>query len=307
MPGRIAAAAALAVLLLAPLQALAGLALLFEPVSGKVLYAEDPDLSWHPASLTKLMTVYVAFGAISRGELTMEDKVICSANANKQPPSKIGLPVGAEMGVGLALRVLLVKSANDVAVMLAEKVGGSEAKFIDQMNAAAERLGMTRTHYVNPHGLPDDRQVTTARDLAILTRAIMKEYPDYADLFALPYVKVGKRRMNNHNSLLRSYIGADGMKTGFICASGYNVVASATRDRVRLVAVVLGARTGQSRLVRASELLDHGFEWYRWKALFARKLDRLPVQQAALAEPATDLHANVCGGRRPASSHRGKR
>ena len=298
---------AVGALVCAPLQALAGPALLFEPATGKVLYAEDPDLSWHPASLTKLMTAYLTFTAISRGELALTDKVICSENANKQPPSKIGLPVGADMSVELALKAVLVKSANDVAVMLAEKVGGSEPGFIKLMNDAARRLGMTRTRFVNPHGLPDDRQVTTARDMAILARAILKEFPDYGDFFTLQHVKIGKRTLRNHNSLLRNYIGADGMKTGFICASGYNVVASATRKNVRLVAVVLGARSGASRRKRAAKLLDHGFEWYDWKSLFARRLDILPVQQAALAEGPGNMRTYVCGSRRPARKARRKR
>ena len=290
-----------------PFGAQAGPALLFEPATGKVLYAEDPDLSWHPASLTKMMTAYLTFSAISRGELAMTDRVVCSENANKQPPSKIGLPVGADMSVEKALKVLLVKSANDVAVMLAEKVGGSEPAFIDLMNDTARRLGMTRTRFVNPHGLPDRRQITTARDMAILTRAIMREFSDYGDFFALQHVKVGKRRLRNHNSLLRNYIGADGMKTGFICDSGYNVVASATRDNVRLVAVVLGARSGASRRKRASKLLDHGFEWYDWKSMFARRLDILPVQQAALAEQPGNLRNTVCGSRRARKPKRKRR
>jgi len=300
-------ALAFALLLCLPVRVLAGPALLFEPATGRVLYAEDPDLSWHPASLTKMMTAYLTFAAISRGELSMSDKVICSANANKQPPTKIGLPIGAEMSVELALKSLIIKSANDVAVMVAEKVGGSEARFIDQMNAAAKRLGMTRTRFVNPHGLPDTRQVTTARDLALLTRALMKEFPDYGDFFAMQHVKIGKRRLRSHNSLLRRYVGADGMKTGFICDSGYNVVASATRDNVRLVAVVLGARSGQSRSVRARKLLDHGFEWYGWKSLFARDIDILPIQQASLAEAPGNMRSRVCAVRRKARRTKRKR
>ena len=300
-------ALALALVLFLPAPALAGPALLFEPATGRVLYAEDADLSWHPASLTKLMTAYLTFGAISRGELSMSDKAIVSANANKQPPSKLGLPVGAEVSVELALKSLIVKSANDIAVALAEKVGGSEPRFIEQMNATAKRLGMTRTRFVNPHGLPDKRQVTTARDLALLTRAIMKEFPDYGDLFAMQHVKIGKRQLRSHNALLRRYLGADGMKTGFICDSGYNVVASATRDDVRLVAVVLGARSGQSRGKRAEKLLDHGFEWYGWKSLFARNIDILPVQQATLAEAPGSMRSLVCGGRRKVRRTKRKR
>ena len=151
--------------------------------------------------------------------------------------------------------MLIVKSANDVAVMLAEGVGGSEEAFVARMNEAAQQLGMTRTHYANPNGLPDDRQVTSARDLAKLTRAIIVEFPEYADIFALPSVQVGKKVLRTHNRLLASFPGADGMKTGFICDSGFNVVASATRDGRRLVAVVLGEPSVVTRTDRAANLL----------------------------------------------------
>jgi D-alanyl-D-alanine carboxypeptidase len=298
MTARLAATILVALALWLPVGAHAGPALLFEANTEKVLYAEDPDLLWHPASLTKLMTAYLTFEAISKGELAMSDKITCSANANKQPPSKIGLPVGATMTVERALKVLIVKSANDVAVMIAEHVGGSEQGFIDQMNLAAKRLGMTRTNFVNPHGLPDKRQITTARDMALLTRAVLKEFPDYNDFFAMRSVKIGKRSLRSHNWMLRNYPGADGMKTGFICDSGYNVVASATRGDVRLVAVVMGARTGLSRRKRATKLLDHGFQRYEWKALFAEHLDQLPVQMASLSEGPESLRSTVCGVRR---------
>ena len=290
--------------LLPPVRAAAGPALLFEPATNKVLYAEDPDLSWHPASLTKMMTAYLTFGAISRGEISMSDKVTCSENANKQPPSKMGLPVGARISVELALKTLIVKSANDVAVMLAEKVGGSEQGFINEMNAAARRLGMARTQFMNPHGLHDDRQITTARDLAILTSAILREFSDYEDFFAMQSVRIGKRRLRSHNSMLRQYIGADGIKTGFICASGYNVVASATRNDRRLVAVVLGSRSDKSRRERTSKLLDHGFEWYEWKSMFVDELDILPVRQASLVEGPADMRSTVCRVRRRARQSR---
>ena len=190
MTARLAAAFVVALALWLPVGAQAGPALLFEANTEKVLYAEDPDLLWHPASLTKLMTAYLTFEAISKGELSMADKITCSANANKQPPSKIGLPVGGTITVEAALKILIVKSANDVAVMVAEHVGGSEQAFVDQMNLAAKRLGMTRTNFVNPHGLPDKRQITTARDMARLTRAILNEFPDYSDFFAMRSVRM---------------------------------------------------------------------------------------------------------------------
>ncbi len=292
-------------LLLPPGSATAGPALLFEASSGKVLYAEDIDNLWHPASLTKIMTAYITFEAIRNGKLKLDDKVVCSEVSAKEPPSKIGLPIGAEMSVALALKALIVKSANDVAVMLAEKVGGSVENFVARMNATAQRLGMTRTRFVNPNGLPADEQVTTARDLAKLSRAIVRDFPQYAELWAMPHFRIGKRRLASHNSLLRSFEGADGLKTGFICDSGYNVVASATREGTRLMAVVLGEPSGNDRSIRAASLLEHGFQHYGWKTFFdPTDIDSLPMDQDA--KPARSIRDRVlswsCGYRPKAKS-----
>ena len=204
-------------ILIAPSVASAGPALLFEPYNGTVLYAEDPDAQWFPASLTKLMTAYVTFQALKAGTVSPDTKVVCSPKATTQAPSKLGLPVGGAITLDVALKVLIVKSANDVAVMIAEAVAGSEEAFVARMNEAAQHLGMTRTTFTNVNGLPDERQVTTARDLAKLARAIIVEFPEHADLFSLAQVQVGKKTMRTHNSLLVSLPGADGMKTGFIC------------------------------------------------------------------------------------------
>src|SRR5688572_9879384 len=234
--------------------AMAGPTLLFDASNGKVLYAEDQDDQWHPASLTKIMTAYLTFEALKSGRITLEQKITVSENAHVLPPSKVGLPVGAEMKVDLAIRALIVKSANDVAVMLAEAIGGSEEAFVKQMNDTALRLGMTRTRFVNPHGLPAPEQVTTARDLAKLSRAVLADFPEQASLWALADIQIGRRRLRTHNGLLKTYDGADGLKTGFICDSGYNVVASASRDGRKLVAVVLGESSGRDRNVRAASL-----------------------------------------------------
>ncbi|HRD78184.1 MAG TPA: D-alanyl-D-alanine carboxypeptidase family protein, partial [Hyphomicrobiaceae bacterium] len=246
LAGRAAVALPVAVALVAsvPADASAGPALLFDPKSGRVLYAEDPDHAWHPASVTKIMTAYLVFEALKAGRVTMATKITVSENALAQPPSKIGMPVGTEVTIEFALQALIVKSANDVAVMLAEGVGGSEEAFVKLMNDRAKRLGMTRTNFVNPHGLPAPEQVTTARDLAKLTRAVLTEFPEHAGYWSQPEVRVGRRRMRSHNTLLMTYEGADGIKTGFICDSGYNVVASATREGVKLVAIVLGEPSG---------------------------------------------------------------
>ena len=160
------------------------------------------------------------------------------------------------------------------------------------MNEAAQHLGMTRTTFTNVNGLPDERQVTTARDLAKLARAIIVEFPEHADLFSLAQVQVGKKTMRTHNSLLVSLPGADGMKTGFICESGFNVVASATRDRRKLVAVVLGEPSVASRNDRTTDLLESGFKRYLWKSLFGKNLDRLAIQ-APLSNSPTHLRDSV--------------
>ena len=233
-----------------------------------MLYAEDPDNQWHPASLTKLMTAYLAFEAIKSGKLALTQKITCSAVANAEPPSKIGLPVGGELTVDLALQALIIKSANDVAVMLAEAIGGSEAEFVAKMNETAKRLGMSRTKFVNPNGLPADDQVTTARDLAKLSRAIVTDFPEYAHYWSMPQMRLGKNRVRSHNGLLTSVEGADGLKTGFTCDSGFNIVASATRDGRQLVAVVLGDPTSAERNVRAAGLLEYGFQQYGWAQIF---------------------------------------
>ena len=194
-------------ILMAPSVVFAGPALVFEPYNGTVVYAEDADARWFPASLTKLMTAYVTFQALKAGTVTPDTKVTCSRTASLQAPSKLGLPVGGSITLDVALKVLIVKSANDVAVMIAEAVAGSQDAFIARMNEAAQQLGMTRTHFANVNGLPDERQVTTARDLAKLARAIIVEFPEHADLFSSIQVQVGKKIMRTHNSLLVSLPG----------------------------------------------------------------------------------------------------
>jgi D-alanyl-D-alanine carboxypeptidase len=280
----------------------AGPTLLFDAADGTVLYAEDVDLLWHPASLTKIMTAYLSFEALKARKLTLETKIPVSEAAHAQTPSKVGLPVGASMAVELALKALIIKSANDVAVMLAEAVGGTEAEFIVQMNATAKRLGMTRTVFVNPNGLPAPEQVTTARDLAKLSRAVIKDFPEYAPLWAMADMHIGRRRLGTHNGLLKTYVGADGLKTGFTCDSGYNVVASATRDGRKLMAVILGESSGRDRTLRAQSLLEHGFQAREWKGLFQKTASLETLADTGEAKAVTSVRQTVmtwdCGGRR---------
>jgi D-alanyl-D-alanine carboxypeptidase len=268
--------------LIASVPAHASPTLLFEPSTGKVIYAEDVDDLWHPASLTKIMTAYIAFEAIKEGKLHLDDKISCSLVATLQPPSKVGVKVGDQLTVEQALKAIIIKSANDVTVMLAEAISGSEGAFVERMNATAARLGMTRTHFVNTNGLPEPNLVTTARDLAKLARAVISEYPQSASYWSMPDMRIGKRRLGSHNALLRTFPGADGLKTGFTCDSGYNVIASATRDGRRLLAVVLGETSGNERAIRSASLLEYGFQNYDWKQFFnMTTLDNLPTDPAA--------------------------
>lgn len=300
MRARAAQIAAIAVFWLGGIvSASANPALLFEPSTGKVLYAEDVDDVWYPASLTKLTTAYLAFEAIKNGKLRLDEKIPCSLMATLQPPSKAGLKVGQTLTVEQALQAVIIKSANDVTVMLAEAISGSESNFVEQMNATAQRLGMTRTHFDNTNGLPSPGQLTTARDLAKIATAVIKEYPQYASYWSMPAMHIGKRRLGSHNALLRTFPGADGMKTGFTCDSGYNVAATATRDGHRLMAIVLGESSGNERALRSAALLEYGFQNYAWKDYFNMPtIDTLPADPNAkgIMSVRDTVVAWSCGG-----------
>jgi D-alanyl-D-alanine carboxypeptidase len=234
--------------------------ILVEAETGDVLDHFDALRPWYPASTTKLMTIYVTFRAILAGEVTLDSGVVISDKAAAEPASKMGFKPGTVITLDNALKIMMVKSANDIAMAIAEAVGGSEEGFATRMNAEAQRLGMTRSTFVNPNGLPDARQVTTARDMAILARALLAEFPAYRDYYRIPEIQLGEAVMKNFNPLLERYAGAIGMKTGFICASGYNLVASARRGEREMIAVVFGAYGGKERAERAAELLDEGFQ-----------------------------------------------
>ncbi|XSC44712.1 D-alanyl-D-alanine carboxypeptidase family protein [Bradyrhizobium sp. RDT10] len=233
--------------------------LVVEADTGKVLQADNATMPWYPASVTKIMTAYVTLKAVKEGRLSLDTLLTVSPVAASESPSKMGFPPGTQVTVDNALKMMMVKSANDMAVVLAEGVGGSVDGFSGMMNQTASRLGMTQTSYVNPNGLPADGQVTSARDLAILARAVIRDLPEYEYFMHIPSIRYGRRVTHNFNKLIGRYPGADGFKTGFICASGYNLVASATRNGKRLIAVVLGASSGQARAVRAAQLLERGF------------------------------------------------
>src|SRR5262249_9859661 len=252
--------------------------------------------------VTKLMTAYVTLSAVKAGKISLDTLVTVSPVAASQSPSKMGFRPGTQVTVDNALKMMLVKSANDMAVVLAEGVGGSIDGFSVMMNDTAQKLGMTQTHYVNPNGLPADEQLTSARDLAILARAIIKDLPEYEYFVHIPSIRFGRRITQNFNRLIGRYPGADGFKTGFICASGYNLVAAATRDGRRLIAVVLGASSGTMRAVRAAQLLDRGFATNNGLAWLRPSLGNVNNLVPIDASP-PNLRDEVCGGKhhRPAS------
>ena len=237
----------------------AGPSLLFDPATGEVISQDRVGEPWYPASLTKLMTAYVVFQKIKSGELKLDQQIAVSQLAARQPASKLGLKPGSTISVDLALQSLLVYSANDIAYVLAEGAGGSVRDFVRMMNAEAKRLGMNGTYYANPNGLFDARQVTSARDIAVLASALLREFPEHAHYFAQQDVAIGKTKLRNRNMLVRTMKTADGMKTGFVCNSGYNLVASATQNGRKLVAVVLGAPGAQARADQAEMMLTAGF------------------------------------------------
>src|SRR5215475_8029438 len=290
-----------ALVLLAPSAAQAEARLLIDADSGKVLEAENATMPWYPASVTKLMTAYVTLKAVKDGKITLDTLFTVSPNAASQSPSKMGFRAGTQLTVDNALKMMMVKSANDMAVVLAEGVGGSIDGFSAMMNQTAQKLGMTQTSYVNPNGLPADGQITSARDLGILARSFLRDLPEYEYFVHIPAIRFGKRITPNFNKLIGRYPGADGFKTGFICASGYNLVASASRNGRRLIAVVLGANSGTARAVKAAQLLERGFSqdtlsWLRPSLGTVENL--VPVD----ASP-PNLREEMCGGhrKRPAS------
>jgi D-alanyl-D-alanine carboxypeptidase len=260
--------------------------------SGQILEQEQATQSWYPASLTKLMTVYVALDAVRSGRISYDTPLVVSPRAVSMAPSKMGFPPGSEVTLRNALVMLMVKSANDVAVTIAEGVSGSVEAFADEMNRASARLGMRESYWANPNGLPDERQVTSARDLALLGRALLVEFPESAGFFNIGAMRFGNQIHPTHNGLLGRYPGADGMKTGFTCPAGYNLVASATHGGQKLIAVVLGAPSAAARTAKAASLLDRAF-------MTGSPSGALAALPSAGIVPAPDMRDSVC-------HHRGK-
>jgi D-alanyl-D-alanine carboxypeptidase len=228
--------------------------------TGEVIRSRNADTRLHPASLTKMMTLYIAFQAIQRGEITLDTEVTVTEEAAGMPPSRLGLREGQHIAMRYLLRAAAVKSANDAAAAIGIALGGSRESFAERMNATAAAMGMTNTHFVNMNGLTAEGHYSTARDMSVLGRHMIYDFPQYYNLFSRRSADAGMAEVANTNRrFLDSYEGADGIKTGFTNAAGYNIVASAQRGNVRIIATVFGGTSTANRNARVSELLDMGF------------------------------------------------
>jgi D-alanyl-D-alanine carboxypeptidase len=281
-------------LLLTPVSAGASPMLLVDASTGDVLAAQEATRSWHPASLTKMMTAHLALTAVRSGRVSMDTSIVLSPKAAAQPPTKLGVPPGTSLRLEDALTVIMVKSANDVSVAIAEAIGGSEEAFVAAMNAEARRLGMTGTRFINPTGLHDDRQVTNARDMALLMLVLLSYHADYMELLRTPSVTVNGRLLKNTNKLVEDYAGLEASKTGFVCASGFNVAVSALRGNRRVIGVVLGAPSAATRTQVMRELLNNGL------SEGANPVGNLRTMKATGPMPAADLRRLKCGRQDPA-------
>jgi D-alanyl-D-alanine carboxypeptidase len=233
--------------------------IILDATSGRELSSDQPDQLRHPASLTKLMTIYLTFSALDSGRLSLGDGLPVSINALNAPPTKMGLPPGGTVSVRDATMALVTRSANDAAVVLAEALGGDEPSFAQLMTSKARQLGMSQTVFRNASGLPNREQVTTARDMARLAFALMRDFPHYYPVFSVQSWPYRGRSLENHNRMLGSYEGADGLKTGYTNASGFNLVMSAMRDNRRLIGVVMGGDSAGQRDRMMAMLMDQGF------------------------------------------------
>ena len=242
-------------------------AIVVDAATGEVLYAKNADALRHPASITKIMTLYLTFEALASGKLRLDEQIPVSGHAAAMAPTKLGVRAGETVSVDDAMRAIAVKSANDMAVALAEKLGGSESNFAALMTLRAQELGMNNTHYANASGLPNSQQISSARDIAILSRAVMRDYPQYYGYFSLHQFIYHGEVMTNHNGLLGKMPGVDGLKTGFVNASGFNLAASAVRDNHRLIAVMLGGNNPHVRDHHVESLLETGFDVIHRRAM----------------------------------------
>nr|WP_323777399.1 D-alanyl-D-alanine carboxypeptidase [Amylibacter sp.] len=236
-------------------------AMVVDARTGEVLHSRNADTRLHPASLTKMMTLYIVFDAVERGEISLDKQITISRNAANEPPSKLGLKPGQKIALRYLIRAAAVKSANDAATALGEAISGSEAEFAKRMNSTALAIGMKNSTFKNAHGLTKSGHLSTARDMTLLGRRLFYDFPQYYNLFSRKSTFAGVRDVPNTNrKFLAAYKGADGIKTGFTNAAGFNLVASAERGNKRVIATVFGGQTTAWRNARVAELLDMGFE-----------------------------------------------
>ena len=267
--------------------------------SGDVLFDRYSTARRYPASLTKMMTLYLLFEELEAGRLKLDSKLKVSKRAAGQPPSKLGVKAGSTIDVETAIEALVIKSANDVAAVVAEHISGSEWRFAKKMTTRARQLGMSRTTFRNASGLPNSKQVTTARDMAVLGQRVLQDFPQYYHFFKAKSFKWGGRTYSSHNRLIKSYAGADGIKTGYTRRSGFNLVTSVTKDGHRLIGVVLGGRSSRTRDAHMRKILDSGFAAIKRKPTLIAALHRekpeprlKPTLVAAMAKkgPASSLN-----------------
>ncbi|WP_223880740.1 D-alanyl-D-alanine carboxypeptidase family protein [Roseococcus microcysteis] len=269
-------------------------AIVLDHQTGNILVSHHADALRHPASLTKAMTLYMLFEAIQAGRLALNSPIRMSAEAQSRPPSKLGLPVGTLFSVETAILALVTRSANDVAAAVGEHLAGSEEAFARQMTLRARQLGMTRTVFRNASGLPDPEQVTTARDMALLGRRLLQDFPQHYHYFSTTHFRHNQGLIRSHNGMLVDYPGTDGIKTGYIRASGYNILTSAERGGVRLVGAVFGGSNWRERNAQMASLFDEGFARQG-----VRGVPPAAAEMAAAAAAGRVLAARAVGGGLP--------
>lgn len=290
--------AAIWLFVIVPMSALAApyAAYVIDARTGEVLHARNADTRLHPASLTKMMTLYIAFQAIERGEISLDTKVTISQNAASEQPSKLGLHAGQKIALRYLIRAAAIKSANDAATAIGEAISGSEAKFARRMNRTAKQLGMTRTTFKNAHGLTENGHLSTARDMTVMGRHLLYDYPQYYNLFSRMTADAGVRKVSHTNRrFLSSYKGADGIKTGYTRAAGFNLTASAERGNERIIVTVFGGASTTARNAKVAELMDLGFRRAPSSAPL-RKPDAPAYVAQADPEPAATPTASTAPG-----------
>lgn len=268
-------------------------AIVIDAETGEVIHETEAAQKWYPASLTKVMTLYMTFAALESGKLHLNDMLTVSHHAAIQPKSRLGLRKGQKISVEHAIMAVATRSANDAAVTLAEHLGGSESHFGHLMTQQAHHMGMSSSSFVNASGLPDEHQISSARDLAILSSALIKNYPEYYRIFSSTEFHYKGQVLPNTNRILKTYPDADGLKTGFTCGSGYNLIASAKRNGHRLVGVLLGAHSSGERFEQMGNLLDVGFE-KKSAGIASSHVSQLHDDD--LAPPPFQLASNRCAG-----------